>query len=161
DRYPAARVVVLDNLSCVWNQENLEPVRRDPRFCWVEGNICDAGLVREAMIGCDTVVNFAAEPPDEHSLVDPGRFVQSHVYGTYVWLEAAVHLGIRRSRAAGTSAVYGTSPAGAFRERAPLRPSDPDTASKAGGEMLVHAYHATYGLPAVITRAANAFGPYQ
>ncbi|HET8906997.1 MAG TPA: dTDP-glucose 4,6-dehydratase [Ktedonobacterales bacterium] len=163
---PDVRVVVFDKLTYAGNLENLTPVSDDARFRFVRGDICDATAVREQMKGCDAVVNFAAETHVDRSIVDPGAFVKTDVEGTYTLLEAAREAGIERFIQISTDEVYGNAeaPDGTSRpslETDALKPLSPYAASKAGADRLAFSYWATYGLPVVVTRCSNNYGPYQ
>jgi dTDP-glucose 4,6-dehydratase len=160
------RVVVLDKLTYAGNQENLEPLLDDPRLRFIRGDICDRPLVFDAMRGCEWVVNFAAETHVDRSIVDPSAFVRTDVEGTYTLLEAARQLGVSRFVQISTDEVYGNAeaPDGTSRpslETDALKPLSPYAASKAGADRLAFSYWATYGLPVVVTRCANNYGPYQ
>ena len=111
--------------------------------------------------GCDAVVNFAAESHVDRSIEEPGHFIQTDVYGTYVLLEEARRAGIERYLQVSTDEVYGSIEDGTFTEQSPLAPSSPYSASKAGGDLLVSAYCHTYGMNATVCRASNNYGPYQ
>lgn len=162
DRHPAYEVVVVDKLTYAGNLANLEGLRDDARFRFVQADIADRAAIDEAMEGCDAVVNFAADSHVDRSLHDPGGFIQTDVYGVFVLLEAARQHGVRRFLQISTDEVYGHFPeGGASVETDRLRPRNPYSAAKAGGEMMVNAYVETYGLDAVITRGSNTFGPYQ
>jgi dTDP-glucose 4,6-dehydratase len=167
---PQAQVVVLDKLTYAGNVENLAAVRQDPqlgpRCSFVQGDICDAAAVRAAMDGCDWALNFAAETHVDRSIVDPGAFVRTDVEGTYTLLEAAREHGITRFIQISTDEVYGNAeaPDGTSRpslETDALKPLSPYAASKAGADRLAFSYWATYGLPVVVTRCSNNYGPYQ
>jgi len=162
ERWPDAEVIVLDALTYAGNRANLASVRDDPRFTFVHGNICSDEHVREAMQNCTWVVNFAAETHVDRSILDPGAFVRTDVEGTRVLLEAARDLGVDRFLQVSTDEVYGEleAPRRAHEDDV-LRPRSPYAASKAGGELLVGAYHTTYGVPTLLTRGANTYGPYQ
>jgi dTDP-glucose 4,6-dehydratase len=159
--YPDDRVTVLDKLTYAGNLANLAPVADDPRYRFVHGDIVDSSLVRELMNGVDVVVNFAAETHVDRSILDPGGFIETDVRGAYELLEAARRAQIGLFLQISTDEVYGEVPVGASRESDQLAPRSPYAASKAGGELLVRAYHETYGLPTLVTRASNNFGPYQ
>lgn len=167
---PQAHVVVLDKLTYAGNLENLASVQAHTemasRYSFVEGDICDADTVRAAMTGCDWTVNFAAETHVDRSIVDPGKFVRTDVEGTYTLLEAARDLGMSRFIQISTDEVYGNAeaPDGESRpslETDALKPLSPYAASKAGADRLAFSYWATFGLPVVITRCSNNYGPYQ
>ncbi|HZS93182.1 MAG TPA: dTDP-glucose 4,6-dehydratase [Chloroflexota bacterium] len=160
--WPEAEIVVLDKLTYAGNLANLTDVRDHPRFQFMHGDICDRDTVREAMTGCTHVTNFAAETHVDRSILDPGAFVRTDVEGTRVLLEAALDLGIARYLQVSTDEVYGDiEPPARAGEEDPLRPRSPYLASKAGGDLMVGAYHATFGVPTLITRGSNTYGPYQ
>lgn len=160
------RVVVLDKLTYAGNRENLAAFEGNPRLRFIQGDICDRDTVLRAMGGCEWVVNFAAETHVDRSIVDPGAFVRTDVEGTYTLLEAAREVGIGRFIQISTDEVYGNAeaPDGASRpslETDALKPLSPYAASKAGADRLAYSYWATYGLPVVVTRCSNNYGPYQ
>jgi dTDP-glucose 4,6-dehydratase len=159
-------VVAFDKLTYAGNLENLASVANDARYSFVQGDICDAEAVAASMRGCAWVVNFAAETHVDRSIVDPGAFVRTDVIGTYTLLEAARGLGVERFIQISTDEVYGNaeSPSGESRpslETDALKPLSPYAASKAGADRLAFSYWATYGLPVVVTRCSNNYGPYQ
>lgn len=163
---PECNVVVLDTLTYAGNERNLDPVRDNPRFRFIQGDICDRETVRHAMQGCQWVLNFAAETHVDRSIVDPGAFVRTDVEGTYTLLEAARELGVERFIQISTDEVYGNAeaPDGMSRpslETDALKPLSPYAASKAGADRLAFSYWATYGTPVVVTRCSNNYGPYQ
>ncbi len=159
--HPEDSVVVLDKLTYAGNERNLDPVRHDPRFRFVKGDIADAETVGALARDVDVIVNFAAESHVDRSLEAPGQFILTDVYGTFVLLEAARSCGHERFLQVSTDEVYGDVPTGRSREGDPLRPRSPYSASKAGAEMLVQAYRASHGLPAIITRGSNTYGSNQ
>jgi dTDP-glucose 4,6-dehydratase len=159
--HPEDTVVVLDKLTYAGNLRNLDPVAGDPRFRFVHGDICDAALVESLAGDVDAIVNFAAESHVDRSLESPGQFIQTDVYGTYVLLEAARSAAVSRFVQVSTDEVYGDVEEGTSSESDALRPRSPYSASKAGGEMMVWAYRASYGLPVITTRGSNTYGPYQ
>ena len=166
ETHPDWRIVVLDKLTYAGNLRNLDDLRDDPRFSFIQGDICDAATVRAAMRGCDWVLNFAAETHVDRSIVDPGAFVRTDVEGTYTLLEAAREAGISRFIQISTDEVYGNAeaPDGTSRpslETDALKPLSPYAASKAGADRLAYSYWATYALPVVVTRCSNNYGPYQ
>jgi dTDP-glucose 4,6-dehydratase len=152
---------VLDKLTYAGSEENLAEVGKDPRLRFVRGDICDGALVEKLAPDVDAIVNFAAETHVDRSLLDAGSFVQTDVYGTYVLLEVVRKLRLQRFLQVSTDEVYGHVKDGKSRETDPLLPRSPYSASKAAAEMLVHAYNKSYGLPTVVTRGANTYGPYQ
>lgn len=161
DSHPDYHVTVLDKLTYAGNLDNLLDVQDNPRYRFVKGDICDQPLVDELVPQCQVVVNFAAESHVDRSLLDPGAFLRTDVQGTYVLLEAARCHGVELFLQVSTDEVYGSIPEGSFLEADPLSPSSPYAASKAGGDLLALAYHTSFGLPVIITRSSNNFGPYQ
>ncbi len=163
EREPAVRVTVLDKLTYAGNPATLEAqgIATHPRVRFVKGDIAEPGDVAAALPGCTHVVNFAAETHVDRSIGDPGSFLRTDVFGVYVLLEEARRAGVRRFLHISTDEVYGEVMDGAAREDAPLVPRNPYAASKAGGERLAYSYFATYGVPVVITRSSNNYGPYQ
>lgn len=162
-KYPDYRVVVYDLLTYAGNLDNLRNLEGNPRYAFVRGDIADQPLVLKTLQEhkIDALVNFAAETHVDRSILDPGAFIHTDVQGTYSLLEVAKELGIERYLQVSTDEVYGSIPTGSFREDDPLQPSSPYAASKAAGDLLCLAYHKTYGLPILITRGSNTFGPYQ
>lgn len=158
---PTRQVTVLDKLTYAGNLANLAEVRDHPRFRFIQGDIADAGLVRESLQGVDAVVNFAAETHVDRSIQDASSFVLTDVYGLHILLAAALAASVRRFVQVSTDEVYGDVETGASLESAPLLPRSPYAASKAGGELLARAYAITHGLDVVITRGSNTFGPRQ
>jgi dTDP-glucose 4,6-dehydratase len=151
------QVVVLDRLTYAGRRENLEGLELE----LIVGGIEDPGLVREAMQGCDAVVNFAAESHVDRSIADQEAFARTHVIGTSVLLDAARELGVGRYVQVSTDEVYGSIESGSFSESSPLAPSSPYSATKAAGDLLVSAHAHTYGIDAVICRGSNNYGPRQ
>ena len=154
-------VVNLDKLTYAGNLENLRDVEGDRRYSFVHGDICDPGVVRSALAGADAVVNFAAETHVDRSISDPQDFIRTDVLGTHTLLEAARELGVGRYLQISTDEVYGSIDEGSFTEDSDLGPSSPYSASKAGADLLVLAYHRTFGTPVLITRSSNNYGPFQ
>ncbi|MCH7836078.1 MAG: dTDP-glucose 4,6-dehydratase [Chloroflexi bacterium] len=163
ERYPECRVVNLDKLTYASNPANLRDIERDSRYRFVRGDICDAGLVDPLVAEADVVFNFAAETHVDRSLMEAGSFILTDVLGTHVLLDAARrHPNVRRFVQVSTDEVYGEMPPGTYaREADPLHPRSPYAASKAGGDAQCTAFFETYGLPVIITRAANNIGPRQ
>ncbi len=158
---PEARVTNLDKLTYAGNPANLADVASDPRYTFVKGDICDAALVGGLMDSSTIVVNFAAETHVDRSILDPLSFINTDVMGVGVLLEAFRRKQGRRFLHISTDEVYGSILEGRFREEDPLNPSSPYSASKAGGDRLAYSYFVTYGVPVVIARPSNTFGPYQ
>jgi dTDP-glucose 4,6-dehydratase len=159
--HPDESVVVLDKLTYAGRMESLQDVLEGERVEFVHGDICDAVAVRTALESCDAIINFAAESHVDRSIEEPGHFIQTDVYGTYVLLEEARRSGVERYLQVSTDEVYGSIEEGSFTESSPLEPSSPYSASKAGGDLTVRAYHHTFGMDAVVCRASNNYGPYQ
>lgn len=160
---PDCGVVNLDRLTYAGNLENLADVERDSRYRFIKGSICDVELVdRLLKEGFDALMNFAAESHVDRSIQDARAFVETNALGTQVILEACRRYRVPRMVQISTDEVYGSlGPSGRFREDSPLSPNSPYAASKAAGDLLVAAYVRTYGLPAIITRSSNNYGPYQ
>ncbi len=159
-RSPGAHVVVLDALTYAGRRENLEGIPAS-QLTFVHGDIRDPQAVAAAMKDCDYVLNFAAESHVDRSIERPGEFIQTDVYGVFVLAEEARRAGVKRFVQISTDEVYGEVLEGAATETWPLLPRSPYAASKAGGDRLAHAYFTTYGLPVVVTRCSNNYGPRQ
>jgi dTDP-glucose 4,6-dehydratase len=159
--HPEDRVTNLDKLTYAGNPENVKDLAGDPRYAFVHGDICDPEVVDRVAKGVDVIINFAAETHVDRSLLDPGAFIKTDVDGTRVLLEAARRYGHHRYIQISTDEVYGSTLGVPFVETDLLRPSSPYAASKAGGDLMTLAYATTYGVPVIITRASNNFGPYQ
>ncbi|MFZ5432321.1 MAG: dTDP-glucose 4,6-dehydratase [Calditrichota bacterium] len=160
-RYPQLEIVVLDALTYAGNLDNLADIAADPRYTFIEGNICDPDAVQKAMQGCDAVVNFAAETHVDRSIHEGGVFVETDVRGVFVLCEEARRQKVERFLHISTDEVYGSIPVGHFKETDALNPSSPYSSSKAGGELLARSYFVTYDLPVLVTRSSNNYGPYQ
>lgn len=156
-----AQVVNLDKLTYAGNPANVADVADQPGYSFVHADIADAAAVAEAVAGVEVVVNFAAESHVDRSILSPSDFIHTDVVGTAVLLDAARTAGVRRFVQVSTDEVYGSILDGAFRETDPISPSSPYSASKAGGDLQVLAWHRTFGIDAVITRGSNTFGPRQ
>ena len=157
----------LDALTYAGNLETLAPVMDEPRFRFVKGDVADRQTVFELFgtEGFDVVVNFAAESHVDRSIEDPGIFLRTNILGTQVLMDAAREYGVQRFHQVGTDEVYGDLPLDRpdlfFTEDTPITASSPYSASKASADLLVMAYHRTYGLPVTISRCSNNYGPYQ
>jgi dTDP-glucose 4,6-dehydratase len=154
-------VTVYDKLTYAGNLENLASVSSDPRFTFVQGDICDGPLLDTVLPGHDVVVNFAAETHVDRSIHGPQDFVVTNVVGTQTLLDACLRHGIPRTVHIGTDEVYGSIDEGSWDENEPLMPNSPYSAAKAAAELLVRAYFVTYGLNVSSTRCSNNYGPYQ
>lgn len=153
-------IVVLDKLTYAGNLANLEPLAGSPRYRFVKGDIADPEAVRDAMDGCDTVLNFAAETHVDRSLQGAAHFLDTDIKGVFVLLEEAKRIGIERFIQISTDEVYGQILEGEFKETDPLNPRNPYSAAKCGGDRLAYSYWASYGVPVIVTRASNNYGPY-
>jgi dTDP-glucose 4,6-dehydratase len=160
---PGVAVINFDCLTYAGNLQNLADVANHPRYEFVRGDITNREQVFEAMDkGVSAVFNFAAESHVDRSIQDSGPFVRTNVLGTQILLDAARHFSVPRYIQISTDEVYGSLGAeGAFTEETPLAPNSPYAASKAASDLLVHSYVHTFGLPAMITRCSNNYGPYQ
>ncbi len=158
---PATKAIVFDKLTYAGNLENLSSI--EGKFTFVRGDICDRALVERTCVdhGVTAIVNFAAESHVDRSITGPQVFIDTNVGGTLQLLEVARALKLKRFLQVSTDEVYGSLGAtGFFTEETPLAPNSPYSASKASADMLVRAYHHTYGLDAVTTRCSNNYGPY-
>ncbi|MDM5330268.1 dTDP-glucose 4,6-dehydratase [Neobacillus sp. CF12] len=163
NKYPEYTIVNLDLLTYAGNLENLKDIENAPNYKFVRGDIADRefinGLFQEEKF--DYVLNFAAESHVDRSITDPGIFVQTNIQGTLALLDAAKTFGVTKYLQVSTDEVYGTlGETGYFTEETPLAANSPYSASKAGSDLLVRAYHETFGLPVNITRCSNNYGPY-
>ena len=165
ENHPDFHVTVFDKLTYAGNLDNLRDVtaKFQSRYGFVKGDICDAESVAAAVRdhAIDTIVNFAAESHVDRSLLTPDAFIQTDVNGTYVLLEAARTFQLERYHQVSTDEVYGHVPVGSSKETDPLEPRSPYSASKASGDLMVNAYHVSFGVPTTITRGSNTYGPYQ
>ncbi len=155
------QVINLDKLTYAGNPDNLREVEADPRYQFVQGDICDRDTVMQAAQGVDAIVNFAAETHVDRSITDPESFLRTDIMGTHTLLEAVRELGISRMVQVSTDEVYGSVESGSSTEDDPIVANSPYSACKAGGDLQVLAYHRTYGVPVMITRGSNTYGPYQ
>ncbi|MGD2107782.1 MAG: dTDP-glucose 4,6-dehydratase [Phycisphaerae bacterium] len=163
DQRDRVRVVALDALTYAGNLENLEDCAADARCRFVRADICDAeSLTPVFQDGVDAIVNFAAESHVDRSILGAQDFVRTNVVGVQILLDLAREHRVSRFLQVSTDEVYGSlGPTGRFTERTPLAPNSPYAASKAAADLLVTAYHATFGMDVVITRCSNNYGPYQ
>ena len=165
--HPDYRIICLDKLTYAGNLSTLAPVMNHPNFRFAKVDICDRGAVYRLFEEehPDIVVNFAAETHVDRSIEDPGVFLQTNIMGTAVLMDACRRYGIQRYHQVSTDEVYGDLPLDRpdlfFTEETPIHTSSPYSSSKAGADLLVMAYHRTYGLPVSISRCSNNYGPYQ
>jgi dTDP-glucose 4,6-dehydratase len=163
-KYPDYRIVNLDKLTYAGNLENLRQVEADPCHVFLQGDICDSELVAQILerYGVDVIINFAAESHVDRSIMEAVEFTRTNVEGTCALLDAAKRHPLKKFVHISTDEVYGSlGPRGKFTESTPLHPNSPYAASKASADLLALAYHHTFGLPIVITRCSNNYGPYQ
>ncbi|HVO58023.1 MAG TPA: dTDP-glucose 4,6-dehydratase [Dongiaceae bacterium] len=162
EKHPQYQIVNFDKLTYAGNLANLHSVANNKNYSFVKGDICDTAAVEEAMAGCDAVVHFAAESHVDRSIYEPAPVIQTNVTGTFVLLQVARKVAIKRFVHVSTDEVYGDMQPEQFAdENTPLRPSSPYSASKAASDMLVLSYVRTFGFPGMVTRASNNYGPYQ
>ena len=164
--HPDYRIICLDKLTYAGNLSTLEPAMTNPKFLFVKADICDRKAVNELFETQkpDVVVNFAAESHVDRSIDNPDIFLETNIKGTAVLMDACRKYGIKRYHQVSTDEVYGDLPLDRpdlfFTEETPLHTSSPYSSSKAGADLLVMAYHRTYGLPVTISRCSNNYGPY-
>jgi dTDP-glucose 4,6-dehydratase len=159
--YEDAAVTVLDSLTYAGNLANLDPVSASPRLRFVRGDITDVALVGALVPGHDAVINFAAETHVDRSIGGAAPFIATNVTGVQVLLQACLDAGVGPVVQVSTDEVYGSIASGSWDEQAPLDPSSPYSAAKAGGDLIARAYARTHGLDVRITRCCNNYGPYQ
>jgi dTDP-glucose 4,6-dehydratase len=163
DNHTGYRIINLDKLTYAGNLENLRDMEGNPNYEFIKGDIADRELVDDIFKSniIDAVVNFAAESHVDRSIEDPGVFIQTDIYGTYVLLEAMREYEGGIFLQISTDEVYGSVEFGSSKENDILKPNSPYSASKAGAEMIVRSFYKTYGVPIIVTRTSNNFGPYQ
>lgn len=161
NKYDDYEIVNFDKLTYAGNLENLADIQDDKRYRFIRGDICDREAVAAAIKDANIVINFAAESHVDRSIEDPGSFIQTDVFGTFVLLEASRNNEVSLYVQISTDEVYGSIENGSFKETDPLKPNSPYSASKAGADMIVRSFNKTYGLPIIITRSSNNFGPNQ
>jgi len=161
--HPETPIVNLDALTYAGNPESLRDVADNPNYTFVRGDICDPGAVAAIFQNhpIDTVVHFAAESHVDRSIADGSSFVRTNVLGTFTLLDYALKHGVRRFIHVSTDEVYGSTCEGSFTETDNLNPSSPYSSSKAGSDLLARSFFITHGLPVIVTRCTNNYGPYQ
>lgn len=162
--HPDDTIVNFDKLTYAGNLKNLVSVEKNPKYRFIQGDICDIDAVTRAMEGIDTVVHFAAESHVDRSILEAAPFIVTNVVGTQVLLDAALKAKVKRFHHVSTDEVFGSlalDTKDTFNERTPYDPKSPYSASKAGSDHLVRAYCHTFGLPVTITNCSNNYGPYQ
>ncbi|MCL2390407.1 MAG: dTDP-glucose 4,6-dehydratase [Endomicrobia bacterium] len=160
-KYPKYIIINYDKLTYAGNPDNLRDVEKNPRYKFIKGDICDFNTVNKNIKSVDAIINFAAETHVDRSILSGGEFIKTNVNGTYSLLEAARQNNIKKFVHVSTDEVYGSILKGSFTEKSHLSPNSPYSASKASSDLLVRSYFVTYGLPAIITRCSNNYGPYQ
>jgi len=161
EKYSRCRIVNLDNLTYAGNLDNLKDIEKDPRYTFIKGDIRDKELVDELFKKVQFVVHMAAETHVDRSILDAGEFVLTDVFGTFVLLESLKKSNTELFVHVSTDEVYGSTEADSFSEEDAFNPSSPYAASKAGADHLVHSYYVTFGLPVIMVRPSNNYGPYQ
>lgn len=163
EQHPDYEIINVDALTYAGNLENLKLVESNSKHTFVKADITDIEAMEDIVSrDVDVIVNFAAESHVDRSILEPDVFVKTNVLGTQVLLDAARKGNIKKFVQVSTDEVYGTlGETGLFSETTPLAPNSPYSASKAGGDLLVRAYHETFGLPINITRCSNNYGPFQ
>lgn len=154
-------ILVVDKLTYAGNPNNLKAFKDDPRLTFLRGDVCDRALMDRHTRGVDAVIHFAAETHVDRSILDAGEFVRTDVLGTWSVLESCRKNDVGRLLHISTDEVYGEATDHPSTELDPLMPKSPYAASKAGADRLAFSYFATYGLPVVISRCSNNYGPYQ
>ena len=167
NKYPKDNFICLDALTYAGNYNNIKDLEEKANFKFIKGNICDEELVNDLFSkeNFDVVINFAAESHVDNSIKNPGIFIETNVQGTRVLLDASRKYNVKRYHQVSTDEVYGDLPLDRkdllFKEETPIHTSSPYSSSKAGADLLVMAYHRTFGLPVTISRCSNNYGPYQ
>jgi dTDP-glucose 4,6-dehydratase len=160
-KHPNYSIINLDKLTYAGNPENLKDIEKNKNYEFVKGDVCDEKIVESLVKKCDIIVHFAAESHVDRSIEDPSVFAKTNFLGTYFLLEAAKKYKIKKFIYISTDEVYGSIKEGSFSETDILKPSSPYSSSKAGADLLSMSYFITYGLPVIITRSSNNFGPCQ
>ena len=167
DKHPEDQIVALDLLTYAGNLKNLDGCKDNPNFSFVKADITDRENIYKLFDKekFDIVINFAAESHVDRSIEDPEIFLKTNIIGTEVLMDASLKYGVKRYHQVSTDEVYGDLPLEAvdsfFTENTPLCTSSPYSTSKASADLLVNAYHRTYGLNTTISRCSNNYGPYQ
>ncbi|MDR1196101.1 MAG: dTDP-glucose 4,6-dehydratase [Endomicrobium sp.] len=161
NKYPQYKVINYDKLTYAGNLDNLRDIEKDKRYKFVKGDIADFKLVNKYIKNVDAIINFAAETHVDRSILNADEFIKTAVNGTFSLLESARANNIKKFIHISTDEVYGSILKGSFTEESPLSPNSPYSAAKASSDMLARSYFVTYGLPVIITRCSNNYGPYQ
>ncbi|MBN2067357.1 MAG: dTDP-glucose 4,6-dehydratase [Candidatus Diapherotrites archaeon] len=161
EMHPQTQIVNLDKLTYAGRKESLEDIEGEKNYRFIKGDICSEKQVKKAMKGCSAVINFAAESHVDRSIKDSDAFLKSNFAGVKVLCEQAKKQGVEKFIQISTDEVYGEIESGSFKETDMLHPRNPYSAAKAAGELLAMSYFTTYGLPVVVTRSSNNYGPFQ
>ncbi len=161
NKYPEDEVIVLDKLTYAGRKENLKEFESNSNFEFVKGDICNKKLVEKLVKDVDVVINFAAETHVDRSIQGQAEFLETNIIGTYNLLEASRNSSVKKFLQISTDEVYGSVEKGSSLETDELKPRNPYSASKAAADRFAYSYFATYGLPVLITRASNNYGPKQ
>ena len=161
EKYKSCKIINLDKLTYAGNLDNLADIEEDPRYEFIHGDICDKEIVQKTFKRIDGIVHFAAETHVDRSILSAGEFVLTDVYGSFVLFEALRDSDVEFFIHISTDEVYGSKEEGFFKEEDPINPSSPYAASKAGADRLAYSYTVTHGLPIIIMRPSNNFGPFQ
>jgi dTDP-glucose 4,6-dehydratase len=156
-----SKLIVYDALTYAGNINNLKSISTDSRYEFIEGDICDLNIAKVIPKECDLLVNFAAESHVDRSISDSSIFIKTNVLGTQNLLENSRNLGVKKFIQISTDEVYGSILSGSWDESFPLKPNSPYAASKASADLIALSYARTYGLPVIITRCSNNYGPFQ
>lgn len=159
--YPRYRIVNLDKLTYAGNMDNLRGIADHPRHTFIKGDIANPKLIEKIVgTGCDAIVNYAAETHVDRSIRDSKMFLETEIFGTYTLLEGVKKYKVKRFIQISTDEVYGQIERGKFTENSALQPRNPYAAAKAGADLLCEAYAHTHGIPVIITRSCNFYGPH-
>ena len=161
NKHPDYEILNLDKLTYAGNLDNLKDIEKNKNYSFVKGDICDKDVVKKVAKDVDAIINFAAETHVDRSIIHAGIFLKTDVLGAYTLLRVAKKLKIKRFIQISTDEVYGSIEKGSFRETDPLEPNSPYAAGKAGADLVVRVYNRTFGVPTIITRSTNNYGPYQ
>ena len=161
DKHEDIKIINLDKFTYCGNPENLKDIETDKRYSFVKGDICDKRAVGEAALGVDGIINFVGESHVDRSIKYPDDFLMTNIKGVRVLLDAAKDTGVKRFIQIGSDEVYGSVEEGFSVETDPLKPNSPYSSTKAAGDLLALSYYTTYGVPVIVTRSSNNFGPFQ
>ncbi len=161
EKFPEDQIVNLDKLTYAGRKESLQDIENNTNYTFFKGDICNPSDVKKAMEGCETVINFAAESHVDRSIEDSDAFARTNFFGVKVLCEQARKQDVKKFIQISTDEVYGQIAEGSFKETDKLNPRNPYSAAKAGGKLLAMSYFTTYGLPVLVTRSSNNYGPFQ